>query len=175
MKALNPSPAPFDTREFRNALGSFATGVAVVCCVAKDGTPLASTVSSFNSVSLDPPLVLFSLANSALSLACWLETEYYTVSVLHMGQAPLSNRFAKAGADKWQDIQPLRGPLTDLPILPNALAWFECAAYGQYAGGDHTIMVGRVLTFSGPVEAEHQPLVFYKGRYRELAPEAAIS
>ncbi|MBN9472501.1 MAG: flavin reductase family protein [Burkholderiales bacterium] len=162
----------FDSRQFRNALGSFATGVAVVACVAEDGTPLASTVSSFNSVSLDPPLVLFSLANSALSLQSWLDARHYTVSVLHADQAALSNRFARAGEDKWRDVCPVRGPVTDLPLLPNALAWFECAAYGQHEGGDHTIMVGRVLSFRTRMQSDDQPLVFFKGRYRKLARES---
>lgn len=163
----------FDGRQFRNALGMFATGVAVVACMAEDGTPLASTVSSFNSVSLDPPLVLFSLANSALSLRSWLDARHYTVSLLHTDQAELSNRFARAGSDKWQGMRPVRGPATGLPLLPNALAWFECEAYGQHDGGDHTIMVGRVLSLRTRQLSDDQPLVFYKGRYRRLAQEVA--
>ena len=161
-----------DGRAFRTALGRFATGVAVVSCVTETGHALASTVSSFNSVSLDPPLVLFSLANAAASMPAWQQASHYGVTLLHADQADLSNTFARPSPDKWKGVRPLEGPVTGVPMVPNALAWFECEAYRQVEGGDHTIFVGRVVSMRTRMHADDSPLLFFKGRYRGLAREA---
>ena len=171
MSASHPFTTTFESREFRNTLGNFATGVAVVSCVGDGGEALAATVSSFNSVSLDPPLILFSLANSAASINAWMNAKTFGVTLLHHDQVDLSNTFARPLTDKWQNVQPLVGPVTGVPMIPNALAWFECAAWNHYAGGDHTIFVGRVLSFHARTQSDCSPLVFFKGRYRGLARE----
>jgi flavin reductase (DIM6/NTAB) family NADH-FMN oxidoreductase RutF len=168
----NPFKTVFDGRELRDALGFFATGVAVVSCVGENGEHLASTVSSFNSVSLDPPLVLFSLARSAKSLPDWLKARHYAVSILHGDQAELSNRFARSSPDKWKDIYGQNGIATAVPMIPNALAWFECESYATYDGGDHVILVGKVLSLHRRTHADSSPLVFFRGRYRKLARES---
>ena len=161
----------FDARELRNALGFFATGVAIVSCVGPSGEALAATISSFNSVSLDPPLVLFSLAKSAKSLPAWEAASHYAISILHGDQAELSNRFARASPDKWNGIHHHQGVATNIAMIPNALAWFECESYAVNDGGDHVIFIGRVLSLQHRTHADRNPLVFFGGRYRKLASE----
>jgi flavin reductase (DIM6/NTAB) family NADH-FMN oxidoreductase RutF len=159
----------FDARALRNALGDFATGVAVVSCLGPDGMPFASTVSSFNSVSLDPPLVLFSLARNALSLPAWEAARHYTVSVLHGGQEETSNSFARAATDKWQGVDVRPGEVTGVPMIADALAGFECESYAVHDGGDHLIFIGKVLALHRRAGTDRDPLVFFGGRYRKLA------
>ena len=127
----------FAQRSFRDALGFFPTGVAVVTTITRDGTRLGTTVSSFNSVSLSPPLVLFSIARSANSFAAWGEAETYAINVLHEHQDQLSTRFARSLADKWEGIKPLDGQ-TGALLVPGALASFECENFARYDGGDHS-------------------------------------
>ena len=158
-----------DEREFRSALGLFPTGVAIVTTVAA-GERLGLTVSSFNSVSLSPPLILFSVARSANSFAAWRQAQTYAVNILHEDQHALSTSFARALSAKWDGVQVLPGD-TRAPLLPNALAAFECEAHAHYDGGDHEIFVGRVLSIRAPTRPDPRPLVFYRGRYRKLAPE----
>lgn len=159
----------FGPRELRDLLGHFATGVAVVSCVAGDGVRLGSTVSSFNSVSLDPPLTLFSLANSALSIDQWKAATSYGVSILHADQVEISNRFARATTQKWAGVATLEGPVMGVPLIANSLAWMECEPYANYDGGDHTIFVGRIVAIRKRMHADGAPLVFFKGRYQQLA------
>ncbi len=125
----------FTDREFRDALGQFATGVCVISAEV-DGILLGSTVSSFNSVSLAPPLILFSLARSAQTLPLWLKTTHFGVTVLAESQTDLSNRFARGGADKWTGLAPLRGK-SGVPLLRGGLVTLECQTYATYEGGDH--------------------------------------
>jgi flavin reductase (DIM6/NTAB) family NADH-FMN oxidoreductase RutF len=153
----------FTDREFRDALGQFATGVAVVTTEV-EGTLLGSTISSFNSVSLAPPLILFSLARSAQSLQLWLKATHFGVTVLAEHQNDLSNRFARGGAEKWSGIAPVRGAHS-IPLLRGGLVSFECETYAFYEGGDHEIMLGRVLAFN---RNEAAPLLFFGGRYQRL-------
>jgi flavin reductase (DIM6/NTAB) family NADH-FMN oxidoreductase RutF len=153
-----------DPREFRNALGQFATGVAIVTATAGD-TRIGATISSFNSVSLDPPLVLFSLLRNSLGFAQWKEAKSYCIAVLGESQRDLSNRFAKGGTDKWSGI-PEKRARNGAPMVPGALAYFECEPNSICDGGDHEIFVCRVTDFhvnSGP-----SSLVFFAGKYRHL-------
>ncbi len=154
----------FSPGDFRKALGLFPTGVAIVSGRAADGQLLGMTVSSFNSVSLDPPLVLFSVARSAASFAAWMEMQHYGVCVLARSQDDLSTRFAKSQADKWALVRPIYGP-NDVPLIPGALVGFECERYAVHDGGDHAIFVGRVLSLNAVSTPAAEPLVFYAGRY----------
>jgi flavin reductase (DIM6/NTAB) family NADH-FMN oxidoreductase RutF len=156
-----------DERQFRDALGAFATGVAVVTGRNDAGERLGITVSSFNSVSITPPLVLFSIARQAHSYPTWAALRSYAVNILSQQQEEISNRFARPLGDKWDGLTVLDGA-TGLPILPNALAVFECEAYARYAGGDHDIFVGKVLHFRTHAHKQEEPLVFFGGRYRRL-------
>jgi flavin reductase (DIM6/NTAB) family NADH-FMN oxidoreductase RutF len=154
-------------RSFRDALGLFPTGVAVVTTIARDGTPLGATVSSFNSVSLSPPLVLFSVARSASSFAVWSEADIYAVNLLHEHQDAVSTRFARSRTDKWEGTKPLVGE-TGALLIPGALASFECENYARYDGGDHLILVGRVCAMTTASVADPRPLVFYRGAYQKI-------
>lgn len=151
----------FDSKAFRQALGSFATGVTIITTRGADGEPLGLTVNSFNSVSLDPPLVLWSLAESALSLPIFREAEYWAVHVLSSEQAELSTLFAKRGEDKFSGLE-LEEGLGGIPLLTGCSARFQCKTAFQYEGGDHVIFVGEVEAFD---QTEAAPLVFHGGRY----------
>lgn len=154
--------------ELRDVLGMFPTGVAVVTATSRDGQTYGVTVSSFNSVSLDPPLVLFSLSRSLISLRGLLEAESFAINFLSEDQAHLSTRFATALCDKWQGISFHPGR-TGSPVLDPALAILECRPYAQYDGGDHVIVVGEVVHMQ--VDAARHPLVFFRGRYHKLSPQ----
>lgn len=166
---MEASTNDLEVRRFRDALGLFPTGVAVITTTTEAGERLGATVSSFNSVSLDPPLILFSMAKSARALDLWLHAGQYAVNVLSQDQAGLSTRFARAHSDKWEGVLPLLGGNPRLPLLPNALAWFECVPFSHYDGGDHVIFVGRVDAFKMRSGTPQKPLVFFRGHYRHLA------
>jgi flavin reductase (DIM6/NTAB) family NADH-FMN oxidoreductase RutF len=156
-----------DQRQFRDALGAFPTGVAVITGLTAAGERVGMTVSSFNSVSLDPPLVLFSVARRAASFEAWCAMPRYAINILSQQQEALSNRFARSGTDKWSDVLVQDGTI-GLPILPNALAAFECEAHARHDGGDHEIFVGRVVALRTSVHRQDLPLLFFGGRYRRL-------
>jgi len=157
----------FTSDQFRKALGVFPTGVAVVAARAPDGLLQGTTVSSFNSVSLDPPLVLFSLARTVLSLSAWQAANAWGISVLHETQDGLSTRFAQSGGGKWLGFEPIPGA-TGVPLIPGALAYFECERYALHDGGDHLIFVGRVLALGRPSGSSSRPLIFFAGRYHQI-------
>ena len=150
-----------DLQEFRRALSCFATGVAVVTTLDSSGERVGMTISSFNSVSLDPPLVLWSIANNSNSYDAFINAEYFAVNVLTMEQQHLSDRFAQRGADKFEGLECREG-LHGAPILPEYAACFECSTEHRYEGGDHKIIVGRVLRLE---DRESDPLIFYRGRF----------
>jgi len=159
-----------DPLSLRKALGCFATGVTVVTGLGPDGEKLGVTASSFNSVSLDPPLVLFSLNRRAYSMPGFLESGHFAINVLREGQEELANRFATPLHDKWSGIE---FEIWDFgcPILADALANFECKTRFTYDGGDHVIFVGGVERMRADLEGH--PLVFFRGRYQALGRERA--
>jgi flavin reductase (DIM6/NTAB) family NADH-FMN oxidoreductase RutF len=155
------TPTDFDDRDFRNALGRFATGVTIVTTSTADGAPLGLTVSSFNAVSLQPPLVLWSLDRSSTTLAAFDEATHFAVNVLGADQVELSNRFAGRSEDKFADLACTVGA-GGAPLLPDCVAYFECRTVHRYDGGDHVIFVGEVEAYRhGPGAA----LLFHDGRY----------
>lgn len=160
--------AKFDTRSFRNALGSFATGVAVVTARDHTNTPIGLTINSFTSVSLDPPFVLWSLNLSSSLLDSFRHCEHYAINILAADQAPLSQRFATPSknrmGDKFSGLDFCSG-YSDAPLLPDCCAWFECRNETQHAGGDHLIFIGRVERFH---LAQRPPLLFHTGQYRTI-------
>jgi flavin reductase (DIM6/NTAB) family NADH-FMN oxidoreductase RutF len=158
------SPADSE-RDFRDTLGRFATGVTVLTARTQEGQPIGVTISSFNSVSLDPPLILWSLSLNSPNVEAFRNASHYSVNVLAAGQQDLSNRFASRRNDRFTDIQTRPG-LSDIPLLEGCCAWLECSNEAHYPGGDHLIFVGRVERFSKG-EAE-SPLIFHNARYREL-------
>jgi flavin reductase (DIM6/NTAB) family NADH-FMN oxidoreductase RutF len=168
-KSLEASPS-FSAQEFREALGCFATGIAVVTAVADGGARIGATVSSFNSVSLEPPLVLFSMARTSRAFAAWQDVSHFAVNVLAENQGATSTQFARAAADKWNGARSVAGKY-GAPLLLDGLATFECARYANYDGGDHLIIVGRVLEICTRWRVDAVPLIFFRSKYRRLAGE----
>ncbi|MBJ3778881.1 flavin reductase family protein [Acuticoccus mangrovi] len=160
------SAAAFDSREYRRALGQFATGVTIVTCLDETGGPVGMTANSFASVSLDPPLVLWSIDRKARSFAAFERAERLAFSVLAQDQVELSNRFAKPGADKFATVAWEAG-LAGVPLMPGAAAHFECSVHQTFDGGDHLVMIGRVERFH---RHERRSLAFAQGRYGTIAP-----
>ena len=154
-----------DPRLLRSALSAFATGVTVVTTRDEDGTPVGLTANSFNSVSLDPPLVLWSLSRAASCLPVFCRASHWVVHVLSANQQELSRRFASRG-ERFTGLDHSIG-LEGMPLLADCAARFQCRSAFQYAGGDHVILVGQVLQFE---HAESDPLVFHGGRYARLNP-----
>ena len=155
----------FDSFELRSALGRFATGVTVVTALDRQQKPLGMTVNSFSSVSLEPPLVLWSIGRDSLGFDEFLRAEHFAIHVLDEEQRDISQRFSERGNDKFSGINCEKG-LAGLPLLPEHIACFECATECHYEGGDHIIVVGRVLRLS---QRDGKPLVFYGGDYAALA------
>ncbi|MGE7472060.1 flavin reductase family protein [Bosea sp. NPDC003192] len=160
--------ASFSPRDLRDTLGLFPTGVAIITATTASGERLGATVSSFNSVSLDPPLVLFSLARAAKSSGAWEAVSSFAVNVLGENQSELSTRFAKALSDKWDGMAPVQAETINAPLIRDAIATFECESWKNYDGGDHIIFVGLVKRIARTANALPRPLVFSGGRYRQL-------
>src|SRR5690606_6778383 len=164
---MSDLPPEFDSRYFRTALGRFATGVTVVTTAAPDGAPIGLTVSSVKSLSLEPPLVLWSLSLKSASLEIFEHCERYVVNVLSAGQAGLARRFALGHTRERFDglpraYAPGGTPMLDAPCA----AWFECRNRSRYVEGDHVIMVGQVERCGHSAAA---PLVFHAGGF-DLTP-----
>jgi flavin reductase (DIM6/NTAB) family NADH-FMN oxidoreductase RutF len=155
-------PPSFSSQEFRTALGMFATGVTIVTARTADGGVIGLTANSFNSVSLDPPLVLWSLAQAAGSLAVFRAGSHYAINVLAKDQKALAERFATRGSDRWTGVQFADG-IGGAPLLGGAAATFECFNRSRYEEGDHVIFVGEVERCSWRAGAS--PLLFHGGRY----------
>ena len=161
--------AAFDARTFRHALGSFTTGVTIITTRDADGAPVGITANSFNSVSLDPPMVLWSLARTARSLPAFAQATHWAVHILSAQQEALSDRFARSGHDKFAGLACDDGH-GGVPLLRDCTTRLQCRGAFQYEGGDHLIFVGEVLAFD---RSELPPLVFQSGRYAFAARRAA--
>lgn len=153
---------PFDPRDYRRALGQFATGVTVVTTRARDGRQVGVTVNSFTSLSLEPPLVLWCLARKAPSLADFLEASHFAINVLATNQHHLSRQFSTPLPNKFDGVEFTEGP-AGLPLLGGVIAQFICRNLKQIDGGDHIILIGQVEDYR---RFEGEPLVFHSGRYR---------
>ncbi len=155
----------FDSRRFRDILGSYATGVAIVTARAPDGSAIAATINSFAPVSLAPPLVLWSVQRDVGPFAAFAVAGHFAIHVLHAGQTAIARHFARDIDDKFDGQETHRG-VANLPLLTDYAALLQCAVEHRYPGGDHLILVGRVLTLDHrPV----QPLIFHAGQFRTLA------
>lgn len=151
----------FDPQAFRAALGTFTTGVTIITTQTEEGAPVGITANSFNSVSLNPPLVLWSLSKQARSLPVFSSGKHWNVHVLSTEQETLSGRFATQGEDKFAEIE-LDNGVSAAPLLQNCTARFQCRTAFQYEGGDHVIFVGEVLAFD---HSDRAPLAFQSGQY----------
>ncbi|MDP7593300.1 MAG: flavin reductase [Litorilituus sp.] len=152
----------FDLRDFRNALGQFPTGVTVITALDTKGEPIGCTASSFNSVSMDPALVLWSVDKGAFSADIFANIKYFAVNVLSESQVATSNRFAGRGEDKFKGVVYQDG-LGGAPLLEGCGAQFECETWNVYEGGDHLIIVGKVAKYQ--YDSTLTPLVFSRGSY----------
>jgi flavin reductase (DIM6/NTAB) family NADH-FMN oxidoreductase RutF len=150
-----------DQRHLRHALGRFATGVTVITTRTADGKLEGLTANSFSAVSLDPPLVLWSLRRSASSLSSFADSGYFAVNVLAANQCDFSRHFATPSKDKFASIDYAVG-LGSCPLLPDCLASFECSTEHTVTGGDHIIFIGRVLRAT---YRDGEPLIFSAGKY----------
>ncbi|WP_025916622.1 flavin reductase family protein [Herminiimonas sp. CN] len=156
----------FDTPHFRHALSQFATGVTIITTRLADGTLLGLTASSFNSVSLEPPLVLWSLGNRASSMEAFAGNSHYVINVLALDQAPLAERFSRPIKNRFEGVE-YELSRTGHPILKGVSAWFECHNRSRYPEGDHVIFVGEVERCA----AYPQPaLVFHNGKFVTTQP-----
>ncbi|VVP34292.1 p-hydroxyphenylacetate 3-hydroxylase, reductase component [Pseudomonas fluorescens] len=151
----------FDPQAFRAALGTFTTGVTIITTQTEDGSPVGITANSFNSVSLNPPMVLWSLSKQARSLPVFTSGKHWNVHVLSTEQEALSGRFATQGEDKFSEIK-LDNGVSGAPLLQDCTARFQCRTAFQYEGGDHVIFVGEVLAFD---HSDRAPLAFQSGQY----------
>lgn len=158
---------PADPQALRHALGQFATGVTVITTLA-DGRPVGMTVNSFASVSLDPPLVLWSVGRSAECFLAFAAATQFRIHVLAAEQEPISRRFATRGADKFS-VGDWRYPKDASPQLAGCLAWFECRTASRHPEGDHLVLVGRVVAHGAPGGT---PLLFHASRYRHIGGQA---
>ncbi len=160
-----------DPMDLRRALGNFVTGVTVVTTRGVSGELAGLTVNSFSSLSLSPPLVMWSLALSAASFAAFEACTHFTVNVLAEDQMHLAERFARSGGDKFSGLA-VRESIPGVPVLDGAAASFSCRAASRYPGGDHVILIGEVLTYQQSVRA---PLLYARGRYARLKDEKSSS
>jgi flavin reductase (DIM6/NTAB) family NADH-FMN oxidoreductase RutF len=160
----NATQAAVDPELFRQALGQFPTGVCVVTAAA-EGEKLGMTMSSFNSLSLDPPLVLFSVDRRAASLPLWEQATNCTINVLTENQKDISNRFTRPRSNKWEGMRFTHG-VSGAPALPGVAAVFHCVFWAKHDGGDHRLFIAEVKRFSSCID--RKPLVFCNGRYASL-------
>jgi len=156
----------FDPRAFRRALGNFATGVTVITAKgvteqSPDGVNVGVTASSFNSLSMDPPLVLWSSIKASPSCAIFESASHFAVNILASDQMHLSNHFARQQEDKFATVDWQAG-LGDAPLLPNCAGRFQCETYDKVDGGDHWIFIGKVIAFD---DFGRSPLCFHQGAY----------
>jgi flavin reductase (DIM6/NTAB) family NADH-FMN oxidoreductase RutF len=160
-----PPEQAFDPRDFRNALGTFPTGVCIVTTVTSEGAPIGLTCNSFSSVSLSPALVLWSLSLRSPNLSNFLQAPHFAINILAAEQRDLSSRFAQPIANKFEGVNRIEGRL-GIPLIGDAAAHLECRNETRYYSGDHVIFIGHVLHYAyRPCE----PLVFCKGKYANLS------
>jgi flavin reductase (DIM6/NTAB) family NADH-FMN oxidoreductase RutF len=155
-----------DSRAFRDALGHFATGVAVVTAPGPEGAAMGLTINSFASVSLDPPLILWSLDKASDRFTALMQASHFAVNMLAGDARDLAQRLARKGQSGLGD-EAVRMSPRGVPLLGCAIAHFECSVEHRYEGGDHIIFVGRVLAFDHTSHGD--PLIYYRGRYRALS------
>lgn len=162
----------FDTRTFRDALGLFVTGVTVITTRDEEGRPVGITANSFNSVSLEPALVLWSVGRRSRSVAAFEQASHFAVHILRIDQQALSTQFATAMTDKFSGLDPEPG-LGGVPLLSEYAARLECSIYGRHPAGDHIVFIASVERLA--LNRKARPLVYHGGQYARLADMPAGS
>jgi flavin reductase (DIM6/NTAB) family NADH-FMN oxidoreductase RutF len=156
-----PPARVFTERQFRDALAQFATGVTVIAARTAGGRYVGFTANSFNSVSLSPPLVLWSLNRKASNLSTFESARRYAINVLARDQVEIAHRFSRPHADRFDGV-PFRLGAAGAPLIEGCIAWFECLHHAQYSAGDHIVFIGEVETCE---RRNGEGLVFHHGRY----------
>ena len=164
-RASAPARA-FTEHQFRDALAQFATGVTVICARHGDGRYVGFTANSFNSVSLEPPLILWSLSRRSVSLPAFEADERYSVNVLSAGQVELARRFSRPHADRFEGVG-YRIGWAGAPLIDGCVAWIECSHHAQHRAGDHVVFIGDVHACE---RGQGRGLVFHEHRYAGTAP-----
>lgn len=158
---VDPAAGPEAQRHFRATLGQFATGVTVMTCHGEGGAWAGITVNSFASLSLNPPLILWSVANTSTNFGCFQVGQPFAVNVLSVDQEAIARQFAQTAGDKFKDIAVHPG-LDNVPLVAGAVAYFECLTEARYPGGDHEIVLGRVRRV---FNVARRPLLFHGGKF----------
>lgn len=156
-----PPDTRFSPRDFRDALGQFATGVTIITARSASGHPVGITVSSFNALSLTPPLVLWSLGSTASTLPAFEQCSHYAVHVLSATQKPLAELFARKGADRFAQTE-FYPSAHGVPLLPECMAVFECRNLRHFREGDHEVFIGQVEHCEN--HAHRTPLLYHAGQ-----------
>lgn len=157
---------------FREALGHYASGITVITSHV-DGEPIGFTCQSFYSVSVNPPLVSFSVMSSSASYPRIRQAGRFAVNILSGEQVTISNQFARRGTDKWHGVEWQASPLGN-PLLGGSLHWLDCEIHAEYAAGDHLIVIGEVKALNLQETAATQPLLYFKGQYCNLATHTEV-
>lgn len=165
-----PSTA-IEPSRFREALGHYASGITVVTSHL-DGERVGFTCQSFHSVSMSPPLVSFSVMSSSASYPKIRQAGRFAVNILSDGQVEVSNQFARRGTEKWHGIEWRESPLGN-PLIAGCLHWIDCEIHAEHAAGDHVIVIGEVKALNLQEAGTAQPLLYFKGQYRNIAAHGA--
>lgn len=158
----------FNENDFKRCLGSFVSGVTIVTIIDASNDPQGVTISSFSSLSLEPPMVAFNLGKISYLHSKMLNSDSFVVNVLAEGQAGLSRKFAESSGNRWNDVVHKPGA-HGCPIIEGVISYMECLTDNIYDGGDHSIITGRVVNLK--IFEELRPLVYYKGGYYKLGKE----
>jgi len=172
MNSMNIQPEiGFDAKAFRRALGNFATGVTIMTAQNAQGEKVGVTANSFNSVSLDPPLILWSIDKRSSSFAVFEQATHFAVNILSADQIELSNKFARSKDDKYANVDFELGA-GNAPLLKECSAVFECERFNIIEGGDHWIILGRVVNFQ---DNGRSPLLYHQGAYSSVLPHPSLN
>lgn len=155
-----------DQRLFRDTLGHYASGITIITGTDEQG-PIGFTCQSFYSVSMDPPLVSFSVMTNSTTYPRIRETGRFAVNVLAHHQDAVSTQFARRGTDKWAGIDWVPTAAGN-PVITDSLMWLDCDLWAEHEAGDHLIIIGKVREMSTAEWHRHEPLLYFKGRYRHL-------
>lgn len=164
---------PFEPRRFRDTLGHYASGVTIITGI-HDQAPVGFTCQSFYSVSLEPPLVSFSVMKTSTSYPKIRESGRFVVNVLADDQHQLSSQFARSGSDKWAGVSWTPTP-SGLPVIDDTLMWVECETWAEHEAGDHLIVIGHVVAMSAERGVPRRPLVYFQGAYHQLREPDALA
>lgn len=169
---MSPTGTAIEPLHFREALGHYASGITVVTSHIA-GEPIGFTCQSFYSVSMSPPLVSFSVMSQSASYPRIRQAGRFAVNILSGEQVDISNQFACRGTDKWQGVDWHQSSLGN-PIIGGSLLWLDCEIHAEYPAGDHLIVIGEVKALSLQEAAAEQPLLYFKGQYRNLAEQGGV-